>query len=169
MSRALSSSALRAMFAEETGDYPILLITLSHETLSDPIRVSSDPTVRLSETVDDVIYGTVSRGVDYPFLPFQITLPGDFEDSAPRSQISIDNVSRELVAAIRSIYSPPQVTMELVMASSVDFVEATFPDFDLSDIDGDSMVISGTLSVDLLVSEPFPSGVFTPGQFPGMF
>lgn len=169
MSRTLSSAALRAMFAEDTGDYPILLITVTHSTLPTPIRVSSDPTTRLSATDAEVIYGTVSRSVSYPFLPFQISLPSDFEDSAPRAKITLDNVSRELTAAVRTLDSPPSVTIEMVMASSPDTVEAEFPGFDLSDIDGDVMTISGTLSIDLLVLEPFPAGVFTPGQFPGLF
>ena len=169
MSRTLSSTALRAMFAEDTGDYPILLVTITHSTLATPIRVSSDPTTRLSVTDAEVIYGTVSNGVSYPFLPFQISLPSDVEDSAPRAKISVDNVSRELTAAVRALDSPPSVTIDLVMASTPNIIETTFPGFDLSDIDGDVMTISGTLSIDLLVLEPFPAGVFTPGQFPGLF
>lgn len=169
MSRTLSSTALRALFAEDTGDYPILLVTVTHDTFQAPIRVSSDPTTRLSATDAEIIYGTVSRSMSFAFLPFQISLPGEFEDSAPRARISIDNVSRELTAAVRTLTSPPVVTIELVMASTPDVVEATFPNFDLSDVDGDVMTISGTLSIDLLVLEPFPAGIFSPGQFPGLF
>lgn len=169
MSRTLSSGALRAMFAEDTGDYPILLITISHADWAAPIRVSSDPTARLSVSDAEIVYGTVSRLTEFIFVPFQIALPSDSEDSAPRTRISMDNVSRELTAAVRALTSPPLVTMELVMASTPNVVEAAFPDFDLSDIDGDVMTISGTLSVDLLALEPFPSGMFTPGQFPGIF
>lgn len=157
------------MFSEETGDYPILLITLSHPSLSQPILISSDPTSRISANVTDIVYGTVSRGNTFVFMPFTMSLPGDSEDSAPKTTISIDNVSRELVPTIRALTSPPTVTMELVMASTPDFVEALLPGFDLTSISYDAMTISGTLSVELLVSEPFPAGTFTPSQFPGLF
>ena len=157
------------MFSEETGDYPILLITLSHSSLSEPIRVSSDPTSRISSTDADIVYGTVSRGNTFVFMPFTMSLPGDTEDSAPKTTISIDNVTRELVPTIRALTSPPTVTMELVMASTPDFVEALLPGFDLTSISYDALTISGTLSVELLISEPFPAGTFTPSQFPGLF
>lgn len=169
MSRAFSSSALRALYAEEAGDYPILLITISDPSLTTPVRVSSDPTQRVEETDQDIIYGTVSRGETYFFLPFNIKLPTDEADSAPKASLSIDNVSRELIPVIRSLTNPPEVTLELVMASDPDTVEAEFPQFILSSISYDSLTISGDLTVDMLVSEPFPAGKFNPSQFPGLF
>lgn len=167
--RSLSSAALKAMFSEETGDYPIMLLTIAHATLPTPVRVSSDPTQRLSATDTEVVYGTVSRSTQYIWIPFQLTLPGESDDSTPRAAISIDNVSRELTSVIRNLDSPPTVGMELVMASSPDVVEAAWPDFDVSPIDMDELSISGTLTLDLLIGEPFPGGTMTPGYFPALF
>jgi hypothetical protein len=169
MSRTLSSEALKAFYASETGDYPIILLEISHETLTEKIYISSDATQRISASIDEVIYGTVSNGIDYVFMPFNINLPNDIDDAAPTTQISIDNVSRHLVTIIRTIQTAPYITMKVVMFSHPDTVEVTFPNFRLDSITYDSMVISGDLSIDLMDKEPFPSGTFTPAYFPGLF
>lgn len=167
--RTLTSEALRAMFAAETGYYPILLLTISHPDLIQPLRVSSDATQRISVSDTDIVYGTVSRGLDFIFLPLTLALPLDSDEQAPRTTISMDNIERTMVPIIRSLTSPPTITIELVMSCSVSTVEATFPDFDLTGIKYDSLAISGTLALDMFVTEPFPLGSFTPSQFPGIF
>lgn len=167
--RTLTSEALRAMFAAETGYYPILLLTISHPAMATPLYVSSDATQRLSVTDTDIVYGTVSRGTNFIYLPLTLALPLDSDEEAPRTSISLDNIDRSLVPIIRSLTSPPVITIELVMSCSVNVVEASFPDFDMTSIHYDALVITGTLSLDMLVTEPFPAGTFTPSQFPGIF
>lgn len=169
MSRTLSSLALKAMFAEETGDYPILLVTISGGGLSEDIHISSDPTQRLLETDADIFYGTNSNGTDFYFLPFQLKLPDESDESAQQMTITIDNVSRELVPSIRSATSAPSINVDIVMSCSVDAVEASFPDFLITSVEYDELTISGSMSLDLFDSEPFPSGSFTPSAFPGLF
>ena len=167
--RALTSETLRAMFAPETGYYPILLLTISHPDMEQPLYVSSDATQRIEVSDAAIVYGTVSRGIDFIFLPLSLALPVDSDEEAPRTSISMDNIDRTLVPIIRALTSPPTITIELVMSCSLDIVEATFPDFDLTGIKYDSLTITGTLSLDMFVTEPFPLGSFTPSQFPGIF
>lgn len=169
MSRTLSSQALRAVYAEETGEYPILLLTITATSIVEPVLISSDATQRVYEDAEQILYGTVSRGMTFFFVPFQIVLPSDTEDSAPQCSITIDNVSRQLMTVIRTLTQPPTVSMELVMSGSRDVVEAVFPGFAISSITYDAMTITGDLRVDAMVTEPFPAGTFTPSQFPGMF
>lgn len=169
MRTSLTSETLRAMFAAETGYYPILLLTISHPNLATPLRISSDATQRLAVSDTDIVYGTSSRGLDFVFLPLSLNLPVDSEQEAPRTTISMDNIDRSMVPIIRSLTSPPTLTIELVMSCSVGVVEATFPDFELTGIKYDALTISGTLALDMFVTEPFPAGSFTPSQFPGIF
>lgn len=169
MSRVLSSLAIKSMFAEETEDYPILLLTISGGGLSDSINVSSDPTQRLLETDADIFYGTLSNGVEYYFLPFQLKLPDESDESSQQMSITIDNVSRELVPAIRSASSSLSVSVVMVMSCSVDVVEATFPDFIITSVDYDEMTITGNMTLDLFDNEPFPGGSFTPSTFFALF
>jgi len=165
--RDLSAAFRSAIYAQETDEVPICLLTVTHESLEEPIYISSDPTTRLSE--DPLIYGTESRGEQYIFLPFEFTLPDDKSDSAPRVQLTLDNIDRTLVVLLRTFATPPSVKLEIIMASDPDTVEITVPVLQMSDATIEDLTISNTIVADPLINEPHPAGQFTPGAFPGLF
>ncbi|MGO8093229.1 DUF1833 family protein [Rhizobium leguminosarum] len=167
MSRNVSSGFLGAVYAQETDEVPICLLTVTHEDLAEPIYISSDPTTRLSD--DPLIYGTDSRGEQYIFLPFEFTLPDDKSDSPPRVQLTMDNIDRALVPLLRSFVTPPSIKLEIVLASDLDTVEITVPVLQMSDVTFEDHNISNNLVADPLTNEPHPAGQFTPGSFPGLF
>ncbi|KFC73191.1 hypothetical protein FG93_01935 [Bosea sp. LC85] len=167
MSRTLSLTMRGAMNAQETGEVPIFLMTITHELLEEPIRLSSDPTSRIS--VDPLKYGTASRGETYLFVPMGYVLPDEKDGAAPQSRITLDNVDRSMVDIVRSAQTPARVTMELVLASALDEVEIAFPAFDLVSAPYDASIITLHLAINALVTEPFPAGSFNPSQFPGLF
>jgi hypothetical protein len=160
-----------AAFSAETGRVIIALITLTHADLADPIRISTDPTQRITAmtTVTDVVYGTVSRGETFIFLPLRINLPSDTDEGPGEMTLEFDNVHRAYTAAIRSIFTPVAVNVELVLDNALDTVEAQWPEFLLANIRYDASTISGTLKIETLEREPFPSGIFSPSAFPGLF
>jgi hypothetical protein len=160
-----------AAFSAETGRCIIALITLTHADLADPILISTDPTQRIPAltTATDVVYGTISRGETYIFLPLRIKLPSDTDEGPGDMTIEFDNVHREYTAAIRSIFTPVAVNVELVLDNALDTVEAQWPEFLLTNIRYDAATISGTLKLETLEREPFPAGSFTPSAFPGLF
>ena len=148
-----------------------LLVTISHDNFADgPIRVSSDPTARITETDTELIYGTVSRGSNYLFYPFSLKLPSDEEDGAPKTAIVIDNVSRWLTEAVESIdpRDPVTIDLEVVLSTSPDTVEVSYSDFTLKNVDYDMFEVSGEISMDALFGEPVPAHRMTPGWFPGV-
>ncbi len=165
--RDTSATFRAAAFAQETGEVLVCLLTVSHASMADPIRLSSDPTVRLS--TEPLTYGTVSRGDAYLYLPFQFTLPQDRDDSAPRVEIVFDNVDNALVGIFRAINDPLDILVEVVLASAPDLVETALPRMRLSNISYSASAITAALVVDGLVTEPFPSGNFNPGRFPALF
>lgn len=165
--RTTSEAFRRAANAPETGEVLICLLTVSHNSMEEPIRLSSDPTVRLSS--DPLSYGTESRGNQYLFLPFEFVLPQDTDDSPPRVEIVFSNVDSALVGILRAINEPLDILVEVVMASSADFVETSLPKMRLANISYSAVQISATLVVDGLVTEPFPSANFNPGRFPALF
>lgn len=167
MSRNLSPGFLAGLYAQESDEVVICLLTVTHEDLDLPIYLSSDATERLSD--DPLIYGTVSRSNEYLYLPFEFTLPDDKSDSPPRIQLSMDNTDRSLVGILRSISTPANIMVELILASDLDFVEVTMPALQLSDVTIDDGRISATLVADALINEPHPAQLFTPGSFPGLF
>ena len=161
----------QAFYAAETGRYPISLITIEHEDLTEIIRISSDPTQRLVDltTPTDVVYGTISRGETFIFYPVRLRLPNDTEDGLGDLSIEIDNVHRQFTEIIRTLTSPPTFKVEIVIDNALDVVEAQWPDFELVDVKYDATLITGTLKLETYEKEPFPSGMFTPTYFPGLF
>ncbi len=157
MSRSVSDTFKIAVNAPQTGECPILLVTIDHADLTSPIRVSSDG-------VD-----TVSRTNTFTACPFRLALPSDSDERPPRAALEVDNVDRAQVQAIRSITGAPTVLMEIVLASDPDTVEASFPDFELKRADYDRLAVSGELSLENFLGEPYPAAKFTPADFPGVF
>lgn len=175
MSRAVSEAFQAAANAEETGEVVVILLTITHADLEAPIRLSNDPTQRLdlleseSEASGQPVYGTISRGDSYLYLPFQLTLPQEQDQSPPSARVVIENVGRDLVPLLRSTSTPAQVTIEILLASDLETVEVTFPTLDLAQADYDAGQATLDLVVDYLANEPYPAGNFDPSGFPGLF
>jgi len=96
-------------------------------------------------------------------------LPAEFDDQLPTVQLQIDNVDRRIMEGVRALTSAPAVTLEVVLASAPDTVEAGPFAFTLKAADYDALVISGTLAFEDVLNEPYPQYAFTPGSFPGLF
>jgi len=168
MSRDLSAAFKAALLAERSSETIAALITIEHDDLDTPLRISTDPTQRI--TTDPLVYGTVSRDETYYFLPIEeLTLPEDAQDAPPAMRITFSNVSRDSITLLRSTTTPAKVTVEIVLASDPDQVETSFPDFDLTNADYDAAWVTLSLTLDALATEPFPAGSFTPASFPGLF
>ena len=157
MSRSLSPSARRAFYGSETEDVFVILLTLAHADLAEPMRVCSDS------------QDTVSRGHIFVAYPFDLTLPDDDEGRGPRARLVIDNVDRQIVAALRALSSSPVLTMEIVRAAEPDVVEAVFHDLRLRNVRYDSQVVEADLTIEDFTAEPYPAGSFCPSLFPGIF
>lgn len=157
MSRTLTNDSFHAMFAAETDEVYLMLITISHPQLTDDIRVSSD------------IVNTTSQGKLFVGYPFEFVLPTDEEGAPPRSMVTIDNVDREICNSLRQINSPANFKIEIIRAADPDTIEISWDDFQLRNVKGDVFQISGELNIDDITREPFPVGSFTPSNFRGLF
>lgn len=165
--RTISLTMRRALAVQDSGEVAVVLLTISHPMLPAPIRVSSDPTQRLSLT--PVQYGTVSRGQTYLFCPLSVSLPDDVGERAPAAQIQIENVSRDLIALARSTATRATVRLELVLASTPDTVEVPFPQFDLGSVSYTADAITLELAIDSMTNFKYPAGTFDPASFPALF
>lgn len=157
MTRTVSSGTRSALFAQQSSDAFVILLTFTHGDLATPLRVCSND--------QDVI----SRGDLFVAYPFDLTLPDDNEVRTPRARLTIDNVDRQIVATLRALASSPVLTLEVVRAAEPDVVEAFFYDFRLRNVRYDSQVVEADLTIEDFTAEPFPAGSFTPSQFPGIF
>lgn len=163
----LTHSLLRAMNAGETDEVVVALVTITDPETSALRRFSSDNAERFS--IDPLAYGTTSRGNNYDFVPMSLTLPASGVDVAPVMQVNLDSVMREATPLLRSIRGVAQVTIELVLASSPDDVELSFPNFDLSQFDISAGSLTVSLTLDSLAFEPFPGPSFNASSFPGLY
>lgn len=154
----------RAVYSPRTKEVYTLLTTFEHSTLSAPIRISSDNKDTF-EVLGIQTRGTVSRGNNYVFTPLDIILPDDVEGTISQAQLSIDNVAREIMDEIRNMADSPVITMEVVLASSPDSLEAVYSGFELVDVNANAIVITGTITLGNFLSEPYPGGTILPSNF----
>ena len=157
MSRNITPAARAALHAPETDDVFLVLLTLDHADMSAPIRVCNNTT--------DI----TSRGDIYIAYPFQLTLPDDEDNRPPRARLTIDNIDRQIVQAVRDLTSSPTVTIDIIRAAEPDVVEAQFQDFRFTNISYDSHMVEGDLTVEDFTAEPYPAASFSPSLFPGLF
>lgn len=152
-----SQKLVQAVMQPNTGEVFLLLVTFGHSSFTNPIRL-----VNNTESI-------TSRGNLYTAFPIEIVLPPDDGDTLPTVQITCQNVSLELIDEVRSVQGPMSVTIEMIMASSPDFVEASIGDLRVAQAQYDKNTMQLTATVDDLLNASFPKEKYQPGNFPGLF
>lgn len=153
----ISATMKAALFAQETDEVFLFLLTLEHEDL--------DPTIYLVDNTKDI----TSNGTVFTAFPFRAILPMNDPQQPPRATIEIDNVDRQIVTAIRSITGPPSISLEIIRAAAPDVIEISLKDFVMTDVRYNKLTVTGTLSYENFLQEPYPGDDFVPSTFPGIF
>lgn len=156
MARNLSAPATASINAQETDEVWLTLLTINSPELVLPLRF-----VNNNESC-------TSRGNLFVALPFDIDFPGQDEQNPGEARLQIDNIDRLIINFVRSISSPPKVTIEVVLASSLNVVEASFENMTLRNVSYDARTVSGILKFEDIVIEPVTYAM-TPERFPGQF
>lgn len=169
MSRPVSSAARSAMYSANTEEVFVLLLQISNELdPAQPIRVALD-----SENLDSklTVSGTDTYATAVTFAGgyFEISLPEESGENISNVRISIDNVDRSIVQAIRNAVSPPEVLLWVVLRSTPDLVEAGPYYLVLESAEYDASVVTGNLSFEDVTNRRYPAHEFTPHLFPGLF
>lgn len=172
--RRVSLNARTALDAASTGEIEVALMVFEHPSLDAPVRISTDPTERLS--VEPLSYGTRSswEGADpatdpYLFVLASAQLPSDLEDSPAAAQVVLENVTNEIITLFRAFTSRATVHMAVVLASSVDVIEAEFHGMKLLSVDFNASDITLSISRAPIEDEVVPMDRFTKDRFPGLF
>ncbi len=158
----------QASYAQETGEVYTLLTEISHPDLPEPIHLSTDNADSF-EFEGQTVRGTISNGTNYIFVPVRITWPDDSEETITAAKIEIDNLSPDLLDAIRALEKRPTVVFKVVLASTPDVLEATTGNLQLQDVNADILVVTANLTRRNFFGEPYPGGSMTPSNFPGIF
>ena len=160
MSRTLSLRALHGVLAQQTDEVFLMCITISHSSFADPYRLVNDltPLARMSGSFE-------------PFA-FQLALPGENDDQPPQVQMTIDNVDRKILQAIRTLPAGERVAvaLEVVLEASPDTVEVGPVDLKILAVNYDLATITATLGLDDdILNTAFPGASYTPVNSPGVF
>lgn len=159
MSRPLSPKALQAVLAQQTDEVPLMCITISHSSFAAPYYLVFD-TQPLQRAI-----------AEFEPFAFQLTLAPESEDALPQVQMTIDNIDRKILTAIRTIPAGERVSMsmEVVLASQPDTVEVGPVDYKFLSIDFDQAQITGTLGFDDDLLNTTLGQTYTPVNSPGIF
>jgi hypothetical protein len=168
---SMSPDAIKAIFSPEADSDLLFLLTIYDPADGTTVvtRLCDGFTQRISETADEVVYGVISRGDNFIFLPMEISLPTEEEAQAPRCSIVLRDVTQYVIPIVRTITGPPKVKMELVLSKTPNTVEASFSGFYISGFTYNADSVTAQLSMIDYEREPFPMHSFTPAYFPGMF
>lgn len=137
-------------------DLPLVLLEITHADLAAPIRVVANPT------------SIIHSGNEYFPMDFNLVLPGQLDDAPPSATVSMDNVSREIAQAARSISTPASFTIRVVRAETPNVVELEFAGLKLTNVRVNALRVEGDLQFEDLVRAPYPALSFTPSFFPGL-
>lgn len=157
MANQISPQLLAEFYGPESGDPFLALLTLSHPTLPEDIRL-------VNNTVD-----IVSRGLTFTAFPMTVRLPADDGESAREFSIDFDNVGLELIAALRSITSEIGVKLEMILASMPDQVQMSQEELKIQNISYTKSRISSKVILDNFLNTEMTSERYTPTNFRGLF
>lgn len=152
----LSNNLLAQLFGQSSSDPFLMLVTISHPTFS---------TIYLANNTVDV----VSRGITFSAFPMQVTLPADDGETTREVRLELDNVSLALIEEFRKITTPPDVKVEMLLASDPNTVQLSIEELKLRNISYNKSRISARLFMDSFLNVEMTSEKYDPAIFPGLF
>ncbi len=158
MSRTVSEAAVRAMYSQQTDEVFLCKLEITHPDWDQPYRF-----------INDRVAHTDGASEDWIGFPFELRLPDDRDDEIPLAQLSIDNVDRQIVSAVRSITTPATIRLWIVLASDIDDVIAGPYTFSFNAASWDAFKVSGNLEIEPILNMRWPQHDFTSITTPGLF
>lgn len=168
MSRTIDADVKAGLEAPDSVDALMAFLTITHPTLSDPIRVVSD-------VMDYELSGYTFLG-----LPFEFGILSDTE-GPPQTELRMQNVDARIGRALLALNDRAKVTLEIRSSADFDLSQDPrteipggsalyrFADFDLIDVTGTVSDISGRVMLRDYSQEPWPGQRCTQSRMPGLF
>jgi hypothetical protein len=156
VSNQLSPALLAQLYAQESDVPFLMLVTLTHPSFT---------TIRLVNNSEDI----VSNGETFTAFPMRIRLPVDDGETSREVAIEFDNVSRELIDEVRTVTSPIDVKLEMILASNPDDVQVTLDELKMRNVTYNKSVVSARLYLDSFLNVELTSERYSPKLYPGLF
>lgn len=155
--RTTSDTFRAAVYAPETDEVFLILLEINEASLAEPIRFAHN-----NEPI-------TSGGDVYAASFFDVALPSQSADNIEPVRLTVGNVDRAITDSIRLAVGRPQVTLEVVLASDPDTIEAGPFEFELEGVEYDALTVTGELVYDSVTALRYPADMVTPWNFPDAF
>lgn len=172
--RRVSLNARRSIDDVTTGDIQVVLLYITHPSLDAPIRLSTDPTERITES--PLAYATRSTWLGsnplsepFLFILASTILPSDLDDAASAGNIILENVDNDMSTLLRSFTDPPTLHMAVVLATSPNLIEAEWHNMLITASDIEDAQITLSFGRDDIEDEYSPAHTQTRNWFPALF
>lgn len=119
-----SDAARTAALDPHSPEVWIVLLELTHPSLSGPVRLASNVTCRLSSA--PLRFGVRALGHDWDFAGIEIPIPSRNGDQPTGVKLAVDIVAPEVADLVGLSTSPAQVRLYVVTKSTPDVVEAEY-------------------------------------------
>lgn len=152
----VSEAAKEALFAQETGEVFLELVTILADGL-DPIRL-------VHNTQDIISGGNVFRATK-----FKLLFPSGKLGSSTKATIELSNIDRRAVEVIRQANKPLVLSAYLIRASAPDLVEQGPYEFTLRNTRWSASTLSAELYDDVDGNIAVPKIHYNSQDFPGLY
>lgn len=158
MTRAYSSQFKSTLAAVSATEAPLILLEISHPSLTTPVRVVND-------TQD-----LTSNGNLFVACPFRCILPDDYEGQLPKARLAVDNVGRDLMYWIETSNGGQgsSVRFMQIMRSRPNLIEWEIT-MSLYNVSVNMQEISAELGFQNLFAKPAISRQYRPDNSIGLF
>lgn len=160
--RTISATAREQFYKQSSGYSLPILIEITHGVSGymDPLRLANN-----SETLN-------YNGNDYYPYPFIFSFPAILDNgSIQNGKIQICAVDQQIAQIVRSTSTLPTVravAMFYYNNGAITFEPVAIWDFEIANVSGDVEVISADLIYETRLAFEYPSGTFSPMDFPGV-
>lgn len=166
--RSVSPEFRREIEKQQSADFALIFLTISHPELEEVIRVVSDP--------KDFVWG----GKTFQGFQFEISLLSD-TDKFPEARLTMQNVDQRVGESLRRVRAPARIRIDVISASQFDLtvsprteigtadVEYTADSLYLVEVEVDVMEISGRLMSWNYSQELWPGVRATQDRCPGLY
>lgn len=158
-----------AAYRQETDEAFVVFLLIEHPSIPEPGGV-----LRLTDHAgawlpDPGVQGLLVDGAVWMSAPIEIEPPGQTDDE-PRARVRIPNVDQRIGEALAGLGSPASCMVRVALASDPDVtVGGPYPRLRLATVQGDAMMIEGSLTWPSLTTAPWPRQWVRPGKYRAAF
>ena len=155
--RNISTVAKKAVYASQTEQIFLMLLEITSSDWGGTLYVVNN---NQSVTHDSNTYLATA---------FEFILPAQEDGTISNSSLSISNVDRSIVEAIRTISTTPTVTAKMVLASNPEVIEGGPWVFQMTDITYNRRQVQGQLIYESYMRDNCGTTRYKNIDFPGLF